>query len=377
MKIVYCILGTFNSGGMERVLANKTNYLAKLGHDISIITTDQKNRKPYFDLDESIKQIDLGINYTENNSSGLLKKLFDYPKKQALHKKLLTEQLLAIQPEICVSLFDHEVDLLPEIKDGSKKIVEIHFSRFKRLQYGRKGIWKIIDSYRSKKDLKTVQKYDKFVVLTEEDKSYWGDLPNIIVIPNANSFPVSQRSNLTSKHVIAVGRYDYQKRFEDLVDVWKIVHQQEPDWKLNIFGKGPEKENLQNQINKLGLEKTLILQEPVRNIDQQYLDSSMIAMTSRYEGLPMALLEAQASGLPMISYACKCGPRDIIQEGKNGYLLEEEDKAGMANKILELIRDPELRDTMGQHAFEMSGDFSEAAVMKKWIQLFNDALNRR
>ena len=91
----------------------------------------------------------------------------------------------------------------------------------------------------------------------------------------------------------------------------------------------------------------------------------------------MALLEGQASGLPLISYACKCGPRDIIQDGKNGYLLEEEDKAGMANKILELIRDPELRDTMGQHAFEMSGDFSEAAVMKKWIQLFNDALNRR
>ena len=67
MKIVYCILGTFNSGGMERVLANKANYLAKLGHEITIITTDQQNRKPYFNLDESIKQIDLGINYTGNN----------------------------------------------------------------------------------------------------------------------------------------------------------------------------------------------------------------------------------------------------------------------------------------------------------------------
>ena len=377
MKIVYCILGTFNSGGMERVLANKTNYLAKLGYDISIITSDQKNRKPYFELDKSIKQIDLGINYTENNSSGILKKLFDYPKKQALHKKLLSEQLLTIQPDICVSLFDHEVDLLPEIKDGSKKIVEIHFSRFKRLQYGRKGFWKLIDTYRSKKDLKTVQKYDKFVVLTEEDKSYWGNLPNIIVIPNSNSFSVAQRSNLDSKNVIAVGRYDYQKRFEDLVDVWKIVHQAEPDWKLNIFGKGPEKETLQHQINKLRLENTLILQDPVRNIDDKYLESAMIAMTSRYEGLPMALLEGQASGLPMISYACKCGPRDIIQEGKNGYLLEEGDKTGMANKILELIRNPELRNSMGQNAFEMSENFSEATVMRKWIQLFNEALNSR
>ncbi len=377
MKIAYCILGTFNSGGMERVLANKTNYLAKLGHDISIITTDQKNRKPYFDLHASIKQIDLGINYTENNSSGLLKKIFDYPRKQALHKKLLTEKLSEIQPDICVSLFDHEVGLLPDINDGSKKIVEIHFSRFKRLQYGRKGLWKLIDKYRSNRDLRTVQKFDKFVVLTQEDKSYWGDLPNIVVIPNANSFPVAQRSQLDSKNVIAVGRYDYQKRFEDLVDVWKLVHQEEPDWKLNIFGKGPERENLQNQINKLGLEDTLILKEPVRDIDKQYLSSSMIAMTSRYEGLPMALLEGQASGLPLISYTCKCGPKDIIQEGKNGYLLEEGDKVGMANKILTLIRDPELRDSMGQQAFEMSNNFSEAMVMEKWIQLFNDSLNNR
>ncbi|SDL09066.1 Probable poly(glycerol-phosphate) alpha-glucosyltransferase [Sphingobacterium mizutaii] len=377
MKIAYCILGTFNSGGMERVLANKTNYLAKLGHDISIITTDQKNRKPYFDLNASIKQIDLGINYTENNSSGLLKKIFDYPRKQALHKKLLAEKLSEIQPDICVSLFDHEVGLLPDINDGSKKIVEIHFSRFKRLQYGRKGLWKLIDKYRSNKDLRTVQKFDKFVVLTQEDKSYWGDLPNIVVIPNANSFPVAQRSQLDSKNVIAVGRYDYQKRFEDLVDVWKLVHQEEPDWKLNIFGKGPERENLQNQINKLGLEDTLILKEPVRDIDKQYLSSSMIAMTSRYEGLPMALLEGQASGLPLISYTCKCGPKDIIQEGKNGYLLEEGDKVGMANKILTLIRDPELRDSMGQQAFEMSNNFSEAMVMEKWIQLFNDSLNNR
>lgn len=377
MKIAYCILGTFNSGGMERVLANKTNYLAKLGHDISIITTDQKNRKPYFDLHASIKQIDLGINYTENNSSGLLKKIFDYPRKQALHKKLLAEKLSEIQPDICVSLFDHEVGLLPDINDGSKKIVEIHFSRFKRLQYGRKGLWKLIDKYRSNKDLRTVQKFDKFVVLTQEDKSYWGDLPNIVVIPNANSFPVAQRSQLDSKNVIAVGRYDYQKRFEDLVDVWKLVHQEEPDWKLNIFGKGPERENLQNQINKLGLEDTLILKEPVRDIDKQYLSSSMIAMTSRYEGLPMALLEGQASGLPLISYTCKCGPKDIIQEGKNGYLLEEGDKVGMANKILTLIRDPELRDSMGQQAFEMSNNFSEAMVMEKWIQLFYDSLNNR
>lgn len=376
MKIVYCILGTFNSGGMERVLANKANYLAKLGHEITIITTDQQNRKPYFNLDESIKQIDLGINYTGNNNSGLFKKLVDYPKKQSEHKKLLKNLLFKIKPDITVSLFDHEVTLLPNIHDGSKKIVEIHFSRFKRMQYGRKGIWKIIDKIRSNNDLKTVKKYDKFVVLTEEDKSYWGDLDNIAVIPNANSFKISEPSNLNSKNVIAVGRYDYQKRFEDLIDIWAIVHQEEPEWHLNIFGKGPEKDVLQKMIERLNLNDSVTLREPVRNIDEQYLNSSMIVMTSRYEGLPMALLEGQVAGLPLISYTCKCGPKDIISEGVNGFLLEEGDKSGFAKRVIELIRNENLRKEFGEKSFQLSNNFSEEKIMQKWLELFDESLSK-
>ncbi|MGB7529186.1 glycosyltransferase family 4 protein [Sphingobacterium cellulitidis] len=359
---------------MERVLANKANYLAKLGFEVTIITSDQDNRKPYFDLDPRINQIDLGINYTENNNSGLLKKLFAYPKKQALHKKKLEEHLKSIKPNITISLFDHEVDLLPKIDDGSKKIVEIHFSRFKRMQYGRTGIWRLIDQFRSKRDLRIVQEYDRFVVLTEEDKTYWGEIPNIVVIPNANSFQIQEKSSLDSQKVIAVGRYDYQKRFEDLIESWKIVHQKEPNWQLNIYGKGPEKDALQQLIDHSLLNDSVFLREPVRDIDKKYSESSMIVMTSRYEGLPMALLEGQAAGLPMVSYACKCGPRDIIKEGVNGFLLEEGDKEGVANKILTIIRDKELRDEMGRNSLEMSKNFSEEVVMNKWIQLFNQTL---
>lgn len=359
---------------MERVLANKANYLAKLGFEVTIITSDQNHRKPYFDLDPRINQIDLGINYTDNNNSGLLKKLLAYPKKQALHKKKLEEHLKSIKPNITISLFDHEVDLLPRIDDGSKKIVEIHFSRFKRMQYGRKGIWRLIDQFRSKKDLRIVQQYDKFVVLTEEDKAYWGEIPNIVVIPNANSFQIQEKSNLDAQKVIAVGRYDYQKRFEDLIESWKIVHQKEPNWQLNIYGKGPEKDSLQQLIDKSLLNNSVFLREPVRDIDKKYSESSLIVMTSRYEGLPMALLEGQAAGLPMVSYTCKCGPRDIIKEGVNGFLIEEGDKEGIANKILTIIKDKELREEMGRNSYEMSKNFSEEVVMNKWIQLFNETL---
>lgn len=269
-------------------------------------------------------------------------------------------------------MFDNDAAILPKIKDGSKKILEIHFSRFKRLQYGRKGVWKIINRLRSNADLKLVQRYDRFVVLTHEDKSYWGNLPNIKVIPNANSFVLSKRADLENKRVIAVGRYDYQKGFDELINVWKGVYVKHPDWSLDIFGHGPLKDELQSLIDQLGLTKTIHLCAPVKNIEQEYLNSSILAMTSRYEGLPMTLLEAQACGLPLVSYACKCGPRDIIKNNENGFLIEEGNQNEMAHKIIKLIENKELRLKMGESALRASDYFSEESVMKKWIYLFSN-----
>ncbi len=372
MKIVYCILGTFNSGGMERVLANKANYLSKLGHQITIITTDQLGRKPYFQLNEQIDQIDLHINYTENNNQGLMTKILDFPRKQRKHKASLEKVLQKIKPDITISLFDHDAAIISKIKDGSKKIAEIHFSRFKRIQYGRGGLWNLVDRWRSKQDLKTIKLFDRFVVLTEEDKNYWGALNNILVIPNANSFTPNSLAELNIKQVIAVGRYDFQKHFDSLIRIWERVDKQNPDWKLNIFGSGPLESELQQQINDAQLQHSVSLERPVKNIEKEYLNSSIIALTSRYEGLPMALLEAQACGLPMVAYACKCGPKDIITDGENGFLIPEEHETLFTKRLLELMNSENRRREMGRKAFENSTNYSEDCVMQKWINLFNE-----
>ncbi|MCL1669408.1 glycosyltransferase family 4 protein [Elizabethkingia ursingii] len=374
MKIIYNILGTYNSGGMERVLANKVNYLAGRGYDITIITTDQQGRKPYFELDPRIECIDLGINYTENIDKGILKKILSYSKKQKSHRKKLENVLIGHKADITISMFDNDASFIYKIKDGSKKVLEIHFSRFKRLQYGRKGIWGIIDKYRSYKDLEIVKKYDRFIVLTHEDKDYWGELSNIRVIPNANSFIPSGYPNLEAKNVIAVGRYDYQKGFDELISVWENVYKLHPDWSLNIFGQGPLKQELQKQINKLGLSEVVHLCPPVKNIEKEYLNSSVLAMTSRYEGLPMALLEAQVCGLPMVAYSCKCGPKDIIHNNINGYLINEGDQKSMAEKLICIINDPILRKEMGAESLRLSGDYTQDQIMKQWVELFKQVI---
>ncbi|KFC39641.1 glycosyltransferase family 4 protein [Elizabethkingia anophelis] len=377
MKIVYSILGTFNSGGMERVLANKANYLTDKGYDITIITTDQQGRNPYFGMNSKIKHIDLGINYRDDLNKSVFKKIFSYISKQKKHKQKLKEVLHDLKADVVISMFDNDVNLIHSIKDGSKKVLEIHFSRFKRIQYDRGGIWGIIDKIRSEKDEKSVQQYDRFVVLTEEDKGYWGNFSNINVIPNANSFVPTKQSSLEYKRAIAVGRYDYQKGFDELIKIWRDVYLKNQEWRLDIFGHGPLKEDLQNLIDDLNLTEVIKLCDPVKNIEQEYLSSSILVMTSRYEGLPMTLLEAQACGLPMVAYACKCGPKDIIHDGINGYLIPERDSQLMTEKILKLIEDDDLRKKMGNINVELSDNFSEDKIMKRWVNLFEEIVKEK
>lgn len=376
MKILYCIACTCHSGGMERVLTNKANYLARHGYEIVVVTTDQRGKQPFFPLEPSIRCIDLGINYDENNGKSFLNKLLHYPFKQCRHKKRLKAVLMTERPDVTVSMFNNDAGFIPGIKDGSAKVLEIHFSKFKRLQYGRKGLWKLADWWRSKQDEKTVRKFDRFVVLTEEDKAYWGDLPNIMVIPNAISGIPAGTALLENKRVIAVGRYTYQKGFERLVDAWHLLASRFPDWNLVIIGDGEERPLLEQRIRSYGLERQVTLTRPTQEIGKVYQEASILASSSRYEGLPMVLLEAQAFGLPIVAFQCKCGPKDIVSDGINGYLVPEGDTAGMAQRLETLMKNETLRKRMGLKAKESASRFNEETIMKKWMNTFQTLAGR-
>ena len=377
MKIVYLIAGTFNAGGMERVLSNKANWLAAHGNDVSIITTDQRNRKPYFALDGRIKTYDLGINYDADNGH-LLSKLLHYPVRQWRHQRHLTTLLKQLKADVVVCMFNNDVSFAYKIKDGSRKILEAHFSKHKKLQYGRKGLWRLADSWRTRQEEQWVQHYDRFVVLTHEDKKLWGNLPNIYVIPNARTFKPDRHAELTEKRVLAIGRLDYQKGFDRLIDIWARVKRSssptppvrgEDSWRLDIVGDGPLREELQTKINQLGLQESVHILPPTSDILSLYLRSSIFVMTSRYEGLPMVLLEAQTMGLPIVAYACPCGPRDIITDGINGYLVTDDDTETFADKLLKLMRDETLRHRMGEDAVKASERFTEERIMPQWQSL--------
>jgi glycosyltransferase involved in cell wall biosynthesis len=372
MHILYNIAGLYRPAGMERVLTDKANWLVSRGHRVTILTTEQKGRPNAFPLDARVQTQDLGIGYEDNNGGTLADKLLHYPGKQRRHRKALENALKELKPDIAVSMFCNEVNLLPRIKDGSKKVLEVHFSRFKRLQYGRKGLWALVDRYRSRQDIRLVKKYDRFVVLTEEDKEYWGDTGNIRVIPNPVNFEPATPAPLDTKTVVAVGRYSHQKGLERLVSAWALVKKN--GWKLWLVGDGENREQLEKQIETLDLQDSVRLGRVENDMASVYVGASVVALSSRYEGLPMVLLEAQAFGVPVVSFDCKCGPREIVKDGETGLLVPEGDNHALARALARLMGDDTLRKEMGSKAFRNAENWRTDAIMEKWICLFKDIL---
>lgn len=373
MKLLYCTHSLCNPGGMERVLLNKVAYSKQhTDWEITIVTTDQKQRPVFYPLPEGVRMMDLDINYSDDNNLGVWKKITGYLRKKKLHRQRLSALLEQVKPDVLVSLYPSESSFYPSLKDGSKKVLELHFCKFFRLQYGRKGLLGLIDKFRTWQDERIVRKFDKFVVLSNEDRGYWGELPNIQVIPNAALFVAKKYADVSRKRIIAVGRLDYQKGFDRLIEAWRIV-QQHPKfqgWQLDIFGQGEWKEMLQGRVQQYGLQDTLHINAPTKQIGEEYANSSMLVMSSNYEGFPMVMIEAMACGLPVVSFDFQCGPKDIIQPEVNGLLVKNGDIQGLAEAMMKVMGDEAMRKRMSEEAKKVTETYSEEKVMKQWIDLF-------
>lgn len=373
MKIIYCLAGTFNSGGMERIVIRKANWLAANGFDIIIVTTEQQGRSSFFSVDSRIRCVDLGINYSDNPYAGSLVVKYNIRrKKQLLHKQRLSELLKQEKPDITISTYGNEVEFLHKIKDGSKKIVEIHFSRWYRLQSEQpNALYHLANKYLTWCDRRRISRYDAFVCLTHEDRNFWDNLDNVRVISNFIESASVEQTSLAKKQVIAVGRLSYQKGYDRLIRAWALVHQKYSDWQLKIFGSGELHKELLQLVSYLELTEVVQICSPVKDIYAEYHRSALFALSSHYEGMPMVMLEAMRCGLPVISFDCKCGPRDLIEDGVNGFLIEEGNIEQLAAGIMKLIADPELRTKMGMQAYYTSSKYTEAVIMPQWVQLFD------
>lgn len=377
MTLLFCIHSLYNPGGMERVLLNKVRWLLehpeKGPFRIVVATTDQKGRPTFYPFPDGVEFVDFGVNYSDDNGKNFILKTLGFLRRRRTHRKALEALLTELRPDVTDCFYPGECSFVPDMKDGSRKVLELHQSKLFHLQYNRSGLMGLADRWRARTDERLVRRFDRFVVLTEEDARMWGEIPTMRVIPNSAVLKDAPCSELSAKRVIAVGRLDYQKSFDRLIEAWRIVHGKAPEWRLDIFGQGEWKERLQQQIADCGLEGCCAINAPTADIVNEYAASSLLVMSSHYEGFPMVLIEGMACGLPAVSFDFKCGPRDIIRDGVDGFIARDGDVADLAGKMLLVIGDEQMRRSMGQAAREVVRRFSPDSVMEKWLSVYKDA----
>lgn len=380
MKIAYCIPGLYNSGGMERVLTLKANYFADvLGYDVIVVLTEGKGKDYYYKLSSRIKVINLDINFDSTYGLPIYIRVFKQIAKERLFKKKLKDTLFYEKPDITISLLRREINFLTSIKDGSIKIGEIHFGRDNFRTLEEYHLPQLVRVFLAKRwinsFIKKVKELDSFVVLTHEDKEKWSELNNITVIHNPLTFYPAETSDCSSKQVIAAGRYVPIKRFDHLIEAWAIVSQKHTDWTLQLYGAG-NKEQYQSLMEKYQL-KNCFINPPTPDIEQKYCDSSIFVLSSKNEGFGMVIIEAMACGVPPVSYDCPCGPKDIITDQEDGLLVENGNISMLAEKIIYLIENDDIRKEMGRLARIKSQQFLIDNIGKKWDELFNHLLRRK
>lgn len=377
MKLIYCIASVHHPGGMERVLLNKLCWFVRQGgYDLTVVTTDQSGLPPFYAFPPEVKMIDLDINYAVDNQRNPLAKIVSYFRKRRLHRKRLSRLLLKERADIVVSLYPSESSFIPRIQDGSQKVLELHYNKFFRLQYNRRGLLRLADRFRTWQDERIVRRFDQFVVLTHEDAAYWGALPNLTVIPNAAIQTDTPQADTRNSHrVIAVGRLDYQKGFDRLIEAWNLLPVAlRETWNLAIFGQGEWQEKLTQQIRHLHLEESVRIYPPTTEIAQAYASSAFLAMSSHYEGFPMVMIEAMSCGLPVVTFDYPCGPKDIIRDGENGFLVKEGDIEGLSQALGRMMTDEDLRICLGKTARLVLDTYRENTIMQQWTQCFQKLL---
>ena len=372
MNICYCFNSIDLLGGVERVTINKANMLSEMGHNVAIVVTDHKENVSFVQtLSDKVKLIDLNIGYWFGDY-----KWHSKFTKRLLHYIRLRSFVKGFKPDVIISCGQEEKQIIPLIP-CRLKIREIHLvSSYRSYCYKNKIISKILDFF----DYKLlIHFYDKYILLTHEDHKvfFHGNKQKAEVIHNPLTItPII--STQINKSVITCCRLDnFQKQINEMIDAFAIVSKKHPDWLLKIYGDGPDKNNLQEQITRLKIDKNVILMGRTNNVPLALSNSSIYCMTSAIEGFPLSLTEAMSCGLPVVTYQFPCGAKDILEGSDAGYLVPMHNIEMLADKICYLIEHEEVRKEMSKNAIKRAQDFEICNIMNKWINLFEELIAKK
>ena len=380
MKIVYCTDTISQMGGIEIVTIAKANALAAIpGNQVWIAVSD--NKQPSIMSLKNVKVLDLAVHYFEEDAKGYWHAFFDYWKKQRFHRQRLELVLNEINPDVVITTGKDTRRILPKLKIKSNPVFirELHSSRHYGLHQAQGWLtWAIVKIGEIYEYGLLIRKYDKIVVLTKADKSgSWKNWDKVVVMPNPLIKQEKEISNGTSKVAVSAARLFRTKNYESLVNIWAKVILRHPDWRLQIWGEGPEEGHLREQISRMGLKNHVFLMGYTSEVQEQMAKASIFVLTSLTEGFSLVTIEAMSVGIPAVVYNCPGGICHVVKDGETGYLVPMNDEDAFVEKICALIENDELRKKMGKACLQEVEQYRMESIVQRWMELFQDLLAKK
>ena len=348
MRRITLFIGSLSGGGAERVTCNLANYLNENGYNIDVVT--MSNKRDTYKLDDRIKRVNL---LDEKERKG---KISDTLIRMRRLKKYVKDN----QDVMCyIAMLPVTIFLLIRLRrlTNSKIIIS---ERNNPRSY--KLYEKLMMRYASKR-------CDGLVVQTKEIGNWYNKIKNKVVIPNAiNKDVIFPRRGEIEKKIVSVSRLEKQKNIPMLISAFEKFQVNHPDYILEVYGKGSLEKDLKELIKKRKLNDKIILMGYVDNISDRITNAACFVLTSNYEGMPNALIEAMCIGIPCVATDSDGGGvRELIRNNENGFIVEKDNKDELALRMAEIVENPVLARRVAKNARALKADLGSNAIYKRWL----------
>ncbi|MGH2967900.1 MAG: glycosyltransferase family 4 protein [Solirubrobacteraceae bacterium] len=381
-KVFILLVSAWGMGGTIRAAINLAGYLAS-HHEVEIISTYRRREQPYFPFGAGVEVTALDDERPDATPRRLrplrwLLRRFSsalyHPADIRKHNHSLwtdvrlVRRLRRQRGVVIASRPGHNI-LVAEL--AVPGLVTVGLEQMNLGSHAKNLRRAIVRSY---------GKLDGLAVLTEQDRGEYeraldGGAPPMWRIPNTVRDIEPPQADLSAKRIFAAGRYTSQKGYDMLIHAFAPVAAAHPDWELKLCGRGVWIEKLAAIVEELGLGDQVTLAGPTEDVPGEMAQASIYALSSRFEGFPLVLIEAMSKGMAVIAFDCPTGPADIVADHENGLLVPPKDVEGLAAALLEMVEDEELRRRCGAAAIETAREYTMASVGPRWDEMLN-ALSR-
>lgn len=397
-RLTFMVPFAYGVGGIPRTVFTVANECAARGHEVELVTISRSRPTPYFELHPSIRATAVFDLFDAEDPERSVKRPRRDPGADPVQRKAdRTKSTLsaAAHPAFSALVDQRLEEILGRQRSGvvitTRPELAVAATRWTGPGVGvihqehlsitaRSGAMR--EEMRALVAPDAEHRLGAFLTLTDAELDKWREVLEptdtiLDVVANPTPFDVGAPAPLTEPVVVAAGRLEHQKGFDMLIEAWLPLATSHPEWRLDIYGEGRLESELQRRIDELNIGERVRLRGLTTEMERVLSDSSIYAMSSRFEGLPMILLEAMSLGVPPVSFDCPEGPRQLIDDDRNGRLVPLADTAALGTALADLMDDRALRLRLGSQAQGTASGYAVGPVVDRWEELFEAVTPRR